>query len=105
MARFPRGLARKRKELTRLHDALAEQRLQLPWVRVDQAYEFEGADGKVSPLNCLGTKRRWQSGTSCSALAGKKAARVVPYCQTSTCLPQLTAALGNPSDDESLHCA
>jgi predicted dithiol-disulfide oxidoreductase (DUF899 family) len=36
------------KELTRLQDALAEERRQLPWVRVDKQYEFEGPDGKVS---------------------------------------------------------
>lgn len=35
----------KEKELTRLRDALAEERRALPWVRVDKRYVFEGAAG------------------------------------------------------------
>lgn len=36
------------KELTRQMDRLREERLQLPWVRVDKNYEFDGPEGKVS---------------------------------------------------------
>ena len=36
------------KELTRRSDALAIQRQQLPWVRVDKDYQFETEAGKVS---------------------------------------------------------
>src|ERR1041385_9575156 len=36
------------KELTRRSDALAQQRQQLPWVRVDKAYRFENDQGNVS---------------------------------------------------------
>ena len=36
------------KELTRKSDALAEQRQDLPWVRVDKAYRFENEDGNVA---------------------------------------------------------
>jgi len=36
------------KELTRQSDALALQRQELPWVRVDKAYRFETEDGNVS---------------------------------------------------------
>src|SRR3954463_12398589 len=36
------------KELTRKSDALAEQRQELPWVRVDKAYRFENDQGNVS---------------------------------------------------------
>lgn len=41
-------LLAREKELTRLQDALAQERKQLPWVRVDKPYVFEGASGKVS---------------------------------------------------------
>ena len=36
----------KEKELTRLSDDLARQRRELPWVRVDKRYVFDGPDGK-----------------------------------------------------------
>jgi predicted dithiol-disulfide oxidoreductase (DUF899 family) len=36
------------KEFTRLRDELAAQRRNLPWVRVDKAYQFEGPNGKES---------------------------------------------------------
>jgi predicted dithiol-disulfide oxidoreductase (DUF899 family) len=38
----------KEKEFTRLRDQLSAQRRDLPWVRVDQAYVFEGPNGKES---------------------------------------------------------
>src|SRR5712691_4595145 len=36
----------KEKEFTRLRDQLSQQRRDLPWVRVDKQYVFEGPDGK-----------------------------------------------------------
>jgi len=36
------------KELTRMRDQLAAQRQSLPWVKVDQNYVFDGADGPVT---------------------------------------------------------
>ena len=39
-------LLTREKELTRLHDQLAEQRRQLPWVKVDKAYVFDGPAGR-----------------------------------------------------------
>jgi predicted dithiol-disulfide oxidoreductase (DUF899 family) len=39
-------LLSKEKEFTRLRDQLSEQRRDLPWVRVDKAYVFDGPDGK-----------------------------------------------------------
>jgi predicted dithiol-disulfide oxidoreductase (DUF899 family) len=41
-----RELLRKEKALTRQRDALAAERRELPWVRVDKAYVFEGPDGQ-----------------------------------------------------------
>jgi predicted dithiol-disulfide oxidoreductase (DUF899 family) len=38
----------KEKEFTRLRDQLSAQRRDLPWVRVDQEYIFEGPSGKES---------------------------------------------------------
>ena len=34
------------KELTRLRDAISRQRRELPWVRIDKDYVFEGPQGK-----------------------------------------------------------
>ena len=42
------ALLGKEKELTRLGDELAQQRQQLPWVRIDKAFRFETEDGPAS---------------------------------------------------------
>ena len=44
-------LLREEKELTRLNDALARRRRELPWVRVDKAYTFETDSGETSLLD------------------------------------------------------
>ena len=41
-----KALLAREKEFTRLRDQLSRQRRELPWVRVDQDYVFEGANGK-----------------------------------------------------------
>jgi predicted dithiol-disulfide oxidoreductase (DUF899 family) len=41
-------LLAKEKELTRLRDRLSQQRRDLPWVRVDKDYVFDGPAGKVT---------------------------------------------------------
>jgi predicted dithiol-disulfide oxidoreductase (DUF899 family) len=41
-------LLEKEKQLTRLKDALSQQRRDLPWVKVEKSYVFEGPDGKES---------------------------------------------------------
>src|SRR5215470_15505819 len=41
-------LLAKEKEFTRLRDQLSQERRELPWVRVDKAYVFEGANGKAT---------------------------------------------------------
>jgi predicted dithiol-disulfide oxidoreductase (DUF899 family) len=43
-----RALLEAEKELTRLHDELAERRRALPWVRVDTGYVFHGEHGARS---------------------------------------------------------
>ena len=39
---------KKEKELTRAYDRLCEERRQLPWVKVDKTYTFDGPNGKVT---------------------------------------------------------
>jgi predicted dithiol-disulfide oxidoreductase (DUF899 family) len=38
----------KEKELTRAYDELSRQRRELPWVKIDKPYEFDGPSGKVT---------------------------------------------------------
>lgn len=40
------ALLQKEKELTRLHDEVARERLKLPWERVTKQYEFDGNAGR-----------------------------------------------------------
>jgi predicted dithiol-disulfide oxidoreductase (DUF899 family) len=42
------ALLAEEKALTRQRDALAAKRRQLPWVRIDKAYAFDGPDGRVA---------------------------------------------------------
>jgi predicted dithiol-disulfide oxidoreductase (DUF899 family) len=41
-----RDLLTREKELTRLRDEVSRHRRELPWVKVDKQYVFEGADGR-----------------------------------------------------------
>lgn len=67
----------KEKQLTRERDAIAAERRQLPWVKVEKNYVFDSPSGKLSPtsstaeasLSCI---------TSCSVRSGKKAAPAAP---------------------------
>ena len=42
------ALLAKEKEFTRVRDELSQQRRELPWVKVEKEYIFDGADGKVT---------------------------------------------------------
>jgi predicted dithiol-disulfide oxidoreductase (DUF899 family) len=42
------ALLAKEKEFTRARDRLSQERRDLPWVRVDKPYVFDGPDGKVT---------------------------------------------------------
>src|SRR3954454_25328575 len=48
----------KEKELTRARDALAAERRRMPSTAVEQAYEFEGPDGRVSLLDLFEGRRQ-----------------------------------------------
>jgi predicted dithiol-disulfide oxidoreductase (DUF899 family) len=39
----------KEKEFTQLRDQLSQQRRDLPWVKVEKEYLFEGPDGEQTP--------------------------------------------------------
>src|SRR5437870_9073311 len=69
------------KEFTRLRDQLSAERRALPWVRVDKAYVFEGAEGTATLADLFNGRRQlivyhfmfgpgWEEGCpSCSSLA------------------------------------
>jgi predicted dithiol-disulfide oxidoreductase (DUF899 family) len=75
------ALLAKEKELTHLRDALAKARAELPWVRVQKNYVFEGDRGRVSLADLFAGKSQlavwhfmmgpgWKEGCpSCSMLA------------------------------------
>jgi predicted dithiol-disulfide oxidoreductase (DUF899 family) len=44
----------KEKHLTRLYDALCEDRRSLPWVKVEKRYEFDGPNGKETLADLFG---------------------------------------------------
>jgi predicted dithiol-disulfide oxidoreductase (DUF899 family) len=48
----------KEKQLTRARDALAAERRRMPWMEVDQAYEFDGPDGPVGLVDLFEGRRQ-----------------------------------------------
>lgn len=48
----------KEKEFTRLRDELSQQRRELPWVKVDKQYIFDGPSGKETLSNLFENKRQ-----------------------------------------------
>ena len=49
-----RALLAREKELTHLNDELSAARRDLPWVKVDKPYTFEGPDGRKSLSDLFG---------------------------------------------------
>jgi predicted dithiol-disulfide oxidoreductase (DUF899 family) len=47
----------KEKELTRARDALAAERRRMPWLAVEQEYEFDGPEGRASLLDLFDGRR------------------------------------------------
>ncbi len=82
-------LLAKEKELTRQQDALAQERLQLPWERVEKKYLFDSPEGKTTLAELFGDKSQlliyhfmlgpdWEQGCpSCSMAADTMDANVV----------------------------
>ena len=48
----------KEKEFTRLRDQLSQQRRELPWVKVDKDYIFDGPDGKETLAELFDGRRQ-----------------------------------------------
>jgi predicted dithiol-disulfide oxidoreductase (DUF899 family) len=48
----------KEKELTRARDALAAERRRMPWLAVDEGYEFEGPEGRVGLVDLFAGRRQ-----------------------------------------------
>lgn len=53
-----REFLREEKEFSRLRDRLAARRRELPWTRIDTAYAFESAEGRVSLAELFGGHRQ-----------------------------------------------
>lgn len=51
-----RALLAREKELTRQYDALAQERLSLPWERIEQKYVFNTPEGKTTLTDLFGDK-------------------------------------------------
>jgi predicted dithiol-disulfide oxidoreductase (DUF899 family) len=49
-------LLAKEKELTRMRDELSRQRRELPWVKVDKNYAFDGPNGKLTLAELFGNR-------------------------------------------------
>ena len=83
----------KEKELTRARDELSRQRRELPWVKVDKSYVFDGPDGKETLADLFGGRSQlivyhfmfgpgWEQGCpSCSLLADHFDGAVVHLAQ------------------------
>ena len=81
MACRAQSLLAKEREFTRARDELSRQRRQLPWVKIDKPYLFEGPDGKETLAQLFAGKNQlmiyhfmlgpgWEQGCpSCSFLA------------------------------------
>src|SRR5262245_9256449 len=46
----------KEKEFTRIRDALSRERRELPWVKVEKAYAFEGPQGPCTLADLFGDR-------------------------------------------------
>jgi predicted dithiol-disulfide oxidoreductase (DUF899 family) len=52
------NMLQKEKELTRARDALAAERRRMPWLAVEEGYEFDGPHGKASLLDLFDGRRQ-----------------------------------------------
>ena len=99
-----KALLAKEKELTRLHDQLAAERQQLPWVRIDKAYRFEGPCGGCDLAGLFGGKSQlliyhfmfgpdWAEGCpSCSMIADHLKGQLVHLTQRDISLVMVSRA-------------
>src|SRR5262245_32970478 len=86
-------LLQREKEMTHLQDALARERRELPWVRVDTPYVFDTVDGPRSLAELFGERSQlmvqhfmfapgWEQGCkSCSFMADHNDGALVHLAQ------------------------
>ena len=94
----------KEKELTRLRDRLSRERRELPWVRVEKEYLFEGPDGRRSLAELFEGRSQlivyhfmfaseWEEGCkSCSLLADNYEPSVVHLRERDVALVTVSSA-------------
>jgi predicted dithiol-disulfide oxidoreductase (DUF899 family) len=99
-----RTLLEKEKAFTRLRDELSQARRDLPWVRVDKTYTFEGQDGRLTLADLFDGKGQllvyhfmlgpdWQEGCpSCSFWADNYNGIDVHLAQRDTALVAVSRA-------------
>ena len=84
-----RALLAKEKAHLRAHDELARQRRELPWVKVDKSYVFDGPNGKETLADLFAGRSQlivkhfmfgpdWQQGCEGCSMKAASAARSVP---------------------------
>jgi predicted dithiol-disulfide oxidoreductase (DUF899 family) len=99
-----RSLLAKEKELTRRRDALAEERRELPWVKVDENYIFESPEGPTALADLFDGRSQlivyhfmfdpaWSQGCkSCSLVADHYAPAVIHLAHRDTTLVTVSRA-------------
>jgi predicted dithiol-disulfide oxidoreductase (DUF899 family) len=99
-----RELLAKEKELTRARDALSAERRQLPMVRIEKPYAFEGPSGRETLRDLFGGRRQlltyhfmfdpaWEEGCkSCSCFADQFAGSIVHLAARDTRLVVVSRA-------------
>ena len=92
------------KDLTRHGDRVARLRRELPWVEIDQAYVFEGPEGRVALADLFGTRRQllvqhfmlgpdWEEGCKgCSYMADHVDGMLVHLAQRDTAFVAVSRA-------------
>ena len=92
----------KEKQFTRLRDRLSAERRELPWVKIDKSYAFDGPKGKETLADLFAGRSQllvyhfmfapeWQAGCkSCSFLADHFDASVIHLAQRDVTLMALS---------------
>ncbi len=70
-------LLAKEKKFSQVRDELNRHRRELPWVKVEKEYVFDGPNGKKRSLICSTAKASSLSTTLCLCRAGARVARIV----------------------------
>jgi len=82
-----KALLAEEKALTHQRDAVSAKRRELPWVRVEKAYAFDGPRGRETLADLFESVASSSSITSCSVPTGRRAARPAPSWPTISTAP------------------